>query len=84
MFSGDTVEATIKLANLKTINDVVDWYGNDIVIKEKDDGIYVILKVNELAFLYWALQYGMNIEIVKPVATKKKYVEMLKAILNKY
>lgn len=84
MFSGDTVEATIKLANQKTINDVIDWYGNDITVKEKDDGLYVSLKVNEQAFLYWALQYGMNVEIIKPVTTKKKYVEMLKVILNKY
>ena len=68
----------------KTINDVIDWYGNDIVIKEKDDGIYVTLKVNDQAFLYWTLQYEMNIEIVEPGAAKKKYIEMLKAILNKY
>lgn len=84
MFSGDTVEATIKLANQKTINDVIDWFGNDITVKERDDGLYVSLKVNEQAFLYWALQYGMNIEIVKPVATKKKYIEMLKKIMCKY
>lgn len=84
MFSGDTVEATIKLSNPKIINDVVDWYGNDIVVKEKDDGLYVTIKVNEQAFLYWALQYGLNIEIIKPVATKKKYIDMLKEIIGKY
>lgn len=84
MFSGDTIEATIKLSNPKIINDVVDWYGNDIVVKEKDDGLCVTIKVNEQAFLYWALQYGLNIEIIKPVATKKKYIDMLKVILNKY
>lgn len=78
MFSGDTIEATIKLANQKIINDVIDWYGNDIVVKEKDDGLYITIKVNEQAFLYWVLQYGLNIEIIKPVATKKKYIEMLK------
>ena len=84
MFSGKTIEATIKLSNPKTINDVIDWYGNDISVKEKDDGLYITLKVNEQAFLYWALQYGMSVEIVKPVATKKKYVEMLKNIMSKY
>lgn len=84
MFSGSTIEATIKLSNPKIINDVVDWYGNDIVVKEKDDGLYITIKVNEQTFLYWALQYGLNIEIIKPVATKKKYIEMLKEIINKY
>ena len=53
--------------------------GNALV--QKDDGLYVSLKVNEQAFLYWALQYGMNVEIIKPVATKKKYIEMLKKIM---
>lgn len=84
MFSGETITATIKLANAKTINDVVDWYGNNISIKEREDGIYVTFNVNEQAFLYWALQYGLNIEIIKPVATKKKYLEMIHEIMNKY
>jgi len=84
MFSGETIQATIKLVNPKTINDVVDWYGNNIQIKEKEDGLYVTFNVNEQAFLYWAMQYGMNIEIIKPVSTKKKYLAMLKDIMNKY
>jgi len=84
MFSGKTIQATIKLNNPKTINDVVDWYGRDIQIKEKEDGLYINFDVNEQAFLYWALQYGMNIEIIKPVSTKKKYLAMLKDIMNKY
>ena len=63
MFSGDTVEATIKLANQKTINDVIDWYGNDITVKEKDDGLYVSLKVNEQAFLYCGSIDDLNKEI---------------------
>lgn len=84
MFSGETITATIKLANAKTINDVVDWYGNNISIREREDGIYVTFNVNEQAFLYWALQYGLNIEIIKPVATKKKYLEMIHEIMGKY
>lgn len=84
MFSGDTIQATIKLNNPKTINDVVDWYGNDINVKEKEDGLYVTFSVNEQAFLYWALQYGMNVEIIKPISTKKKYISMLNEIINKY
>ena len=84
MFSGKTIPATIKIANPKVINDIVDWYGENIAIKEKDDGIYIEFKVNEQAFLYWALQYGLNIEIIKPVAPRKKYISMLNEIMNKY
>lgn len=84
MFSGKTIPAMIKITNPKVVNDVVDWYGENINIKEKEDGIYIEFKVNEQAFLYWALQYGMNIEIIKPVATRKKYITMLEEIMNKY
>lgn len=84
MFSGNTINATIKLVSVRTINDIVDWFGNDIEIKEKQDGIYVSFNVNEQAFLFWALQYGLNIEIVKPVEIREKYIKMLDDITKKY
>jgi predicted DNA-binding transcriptional regulator YafY len=84
MFSGKTIQATIKIATPKILNDIVDWYGENIIVKQKDDDIFVSFNVNEQAFLYWALQYGMNIEIVKPAATRKNYVEMVNTIKNKY
>lgn len=84
MFTGKTIQTTIKISNPKILNDVVDWYGENIIVKEKDDEIFVSFNVNEQAFLYWALQYGMNIEVVKPLTTRNKYVEMLKQILTKY
>lgn len=84
MFSGNTINATIKLANPKILNDIVDWYGNNIVIKEHLGEIYVSFNVNEQAFLYWALQYGINIEIIKPVETREIYIEMLSRIVEKY
>lgn len=84
MFAGDAVQVTIKINNPKAINYVIEWYGENIEIKEKQDGIYVTLNVNEQAFLYWALQYGQSIIIVKPKTTKEKYVSMLNEIANKY
>lgn len=84
MFTGKTIQTTIKISNPKILNDVVDWYGENVIVKEKDDEIFVSFNVNEQAFLYWALQYGMNIEVVKPLTTRNKYVEMLKQILTKY
>lgn len=84
MFSGETITATIKLDGQKTINDVVDWFGNEITINEIQGEIYVTFDVNEQAFLYWVLQYGMKIEIINPAKTREKYVEMLDAIAEKY
>lgn len=84
MFSGKSIQATIKINNIKILNDIVDWFGENIIIKEKGEDIYVTLSVNEQAFLYWAMQYGQNIEIVKPVTTREKYIEMVEEILKKY
>ena len=84
MFSGKTIQAVIKLDSAKTINDIIDWYGENISIKERVDGIYVSFAVNEQAFLYWALQYGKSIEIIKPITTRNKYIEMIENIVKKY
>ena len=84
MFSGKTIQTTIKIKNPKVLNDIVDWYGENIIVKEKDNEIFISFSVNEQAFLYWALQYGLNIEIIKPKSTRDKYIEILKEIINKY
>lgn len=84
MFSGKTIQTTIKIKNPKVLNDIVDWYGENIIVKEKDNEIFISFNVNEQAFLYWALQYGLNIEIIKPKSTRDKYIEILKEIINKY
>ena len=84
MFSGKTIQTTMKLNNIKILNDVVDWFGENIIIKEKDEEIYVTLSVNEQAFLYWAMQYGQSIEVIKPNSTREKYIEMVEKILKKY
>ena len=84
MFSGQTITATIKVANEKVINDIIDWYGEGVDIEIKDKEIFASFNVNEQAFLYWALQYGLNIEVIEPAATREKYIEMLDKIINKY
>lgn len=84
MFSGESVRVKIKLATPKALNDIADWYGNEFEIQENKDGIYVSFIVNEQAFLFWALQYGLNIEIIEPQSTREKYIDMLSSIAEKY
>lgn len=84
MFAGNTTQITIMLDNPKAINYVIEWYGNNARIKENDEGVFATLNTNEQAFLYWALQYGQNIKIVKPQEIKAKYISMLKEIIDKY
>lgn len=84
-FGKNTIKATLKLSGEHAVSYVVDWFGNDISFYKKDDNsIYVDIEVNEQALIYWCLQYGENIELVSPVATRNKIVNSLEKILKKY
>lgn len=84
MMAGESVDAVIKLDNKKAINDVIDWFGDKVRIKETGEGIEVMLKVNEQALVYWALQYGTSVEVLSPESTREKIREQLSLICNKY
>ena len=84
MTHGNSVDATLKLDSPKVIGDIIDWYGENIKIKKENEEIFVNLKVNELALIYWAMQYGEHVEIVSPQETREKIKAMLEKVLNKY
>jgi len=84
MLAGHSVNAILKVDNADRVNDIVDWFGDNARIFEKQDQIYVELLVNEDALIYWALQYGKKVEIIKPAETRKKMVETLEEMLQKY
>ncbi len=84
MLAGETVNAKLKLSCEKVIGDVIDWFGKDIKITEKDDELYAEITANEDALIYWALQYGENVEIVAPQTTRDKVKNSLKEMIKKY
>ena len=84
MFSGETKDFKLKLSNEKMINEIVDWFGKDITIKDENDTLFVKLKTNENAIIYWALQYGENVEIVEPLSAREKIKQMISAMMKKY
>ena len=76
MTTGESVMAKLKLNNEDRINDVVDWFGSDISIETRKDELFVNLRVNEDALVYWAMQYGDIIEVVAPNSTREKIKEL--------
>lgn len=84
MTYGDSVSATLSLSEPKYINEVIDWFGENISISSKNDKTFVTLKANEQALIYWALQYGEHVEIVSPKTTREKFVQTIKKIFEKY
>lgn len=84
MMSGNSVVATMKILDKKRISDVISWFGRNILIKQTNGEIYVTVKVNENALIYWAMQYGEYVEIVSPIETKNKMINLLKNMLTRY
>lgn len=84
MFSGYSIKIKIELKNPKFINEVIDWFGRDIIISKENEKVFVELTANENSFYYWALQYGEQIKVVEPKILKNRVVESLKKILSSY
>ena len=84
MFSNDIVDAKIKIDKEYTVDYVVDWFGKNAKVYVKDDIIYADIKVNEQALIYWCLQYGENVELIEPIATRNKIKEVVYSMVEKY
>lgn len=84
MMSGPTITSKVKLSSDRMINDVIDWFGKSVNFIEKESEIFAEITVNEQALIYWALQYGENVEIVEPITTREKLITYAENILSKY
>ncbi len=84
MFAGETIRAVFRITK-DTISDVIDMFGKDIKFSEETDThITVTADVNEPAMEQFAKAYTPYIEIIKPVALRKKMIFNLSAGLEKY
>ena len=84
MFSGPSIPVKLKMqADMMT--GLVDWFGRDITILSKnDDEITLKVNCNEGAMRFWALQYGLYVEILEPEALRMQVKEDIQAIVRKY
>ena len=84
MMTGESVDAVLKLSTSKAINDIIDWFGDQVNIYEQKNDIFARLRANEQALIYWVIQYGKIVEVVSPISTREKVKETLNEILSKY
>lgn len=84
MLAGKSVNAKVKIDNEERINDVISWFGSSARIYRENDNLFVDLKVNEDALIYWALQYGESVEIIAPQESREKMKNVLRGVLKKY
>jgi len=84
MFGGESVRACFR-AKRYIINDILDWFGRDVVFSNADDiEVTASIRVSEQAMFYWAMQYGEHIEIFEPESLRERVYEAAKTITKKY
>ncbi len=84
MFSGETVTVRMK-TTVDMMDELVDWFGKDFhVIKTQGKEMEIMLRCNEQAMFYWALQYGQYVEVTEPESLVKQIQVTLSTVLEKY
>lgn len=84
MFATKSIKATVKLYKERATAYVEEWFGKNARIYEKDEILYADITANETSLIYWCLQYGEDIELLKPSETRSKIKEILNQIQQKY
>lgn len=85
MMSGDSEVVTFEF-DKKTLINVIDWFGNDIVINKGkvEDTFVAAAKVNINAMRFWAMQYGENVTVKSPKSLVNRIKEQLKNMNKRY
>lgn len=83
----DKIETICFDANISIIDQIIDWFGNDVKInKDENDEklIHVEVKASQTAMYYWAIQYVNYVKVTYPVTLKEKIKESLIKAIEKY
>ena len=74
------------IADEGIVDQIVDWFGNDIrIMKSNEEGkVRVGVKASPTAMELWAMQYINHVEIVSPESLRNRMKEILDSGLKKY
>lgn len=84
MYGGESIPIRFKVKE-ESLNHVVDWFGKDIKIVKDEDGMLTIRVIcNRQAMYYWAIQYGLHVEILDPPELRKEIAEAVAKMNETY
>lgn len=67
------------------IDQIIDWFGRDIRIEEREDGrFFVRVKVSINAMEYWAMQYLNAVEVLSPLELRERIKKNVQVANEKY
>lgn len=74
------------IADIGIIDQIIDWFGNDIRIANADgEGkVRVSIKASPKAMVHWAMQYMDHVEITAPESVRNQIRESLQNGIMKY
>ena len=84
LLDGEVINAEIEILNEESVQYVVDYFGKNARVREKDGKIVAYIKCNEKALFYWYMQYSEVMTILAPKSLINKVKEEAKNIINKY
>jgi len=84
MASGNSVQVKLRF-NKSAIGHIFEWFGKDIhLIDDTEETFTTFIKVNENAMLFWALQYGLHVEVLEPQSLREKILDAAESMVEKY
>lgn len=84
MFGGESGVVTFR-AQKYILNDIMDWFGGDVVFfDETQESVSVRVYVNLAAMRRWALQYALHAKILSPTSLVQTIKQDLQAAVEHY
>ena len=84
MFPGDPIRIVF-IADMNIIDQVIDWFGDEIQISEVDNGkAKVSIMASIDAMKYWSLQYLDYVEIIEPQSLRERIEDSIRNSAKKY
>ncbi len=80
----DQPERITFYANEGIVDQIIDWFGKNVVFRRDGNRLIVSLLSSPNAMLYWAVQYADSVEIIEPVNLREQVVEYLNKGLKNY
>ena len=84
MFATKAIKATLRIYDNWATSYVDEWFGKNSRFFEKDGNIFAEIDVNESSLIYWCLQYGECVELIKPQQTRDKIKSILEQMNKRY
>ncbi len=81
----DKIEHIEFIAHRCIIDQIVDWFGNEVHFTEIDkDYVKVSIKASPNAMEHWAMQYVNYVEVIKPIALRARIKDNINRAKDKY